>query len=72
MASIEFVVAVGQVDDESQWKGMNDVGVNVSIIPQRLAIQLGMMIQSHTDSRMIGTAHSEKGLIIDDWSDVGG
>ena len=39
---------------------MNEAVANVSIIPHRLAIQLGMVIQPHTDSRMIGTAHTEE------------
>ena len=72
VASMDFFVAEGQVDDEFQRMGMNDAGTDVSIIPQRLAIQLGMVIQPHMDFRMIGTAHSEGGLIVEGWLDVGG
>ena len=72
VASMDSIVALSQVDDESQRKGTNDAGAIVSIIPHRLVIQLGMANQPHTDSRMIGNAHIKGGLIIEGWLDVGG
>ena len=46
---------------------MIDSGANVNLGPPRLVTDLGLQLVPHTDSRRIGTAHTDSKLVISGW-----